>query len=127
VRTRESSAETALLQEESAPGSEADADTPIVTVGEVLGGIREAFTPPDIWSQERPSLSQIWAYAARGEWTNKTGLPRRGGQVYAVAVAFPVVGFAYLVAWTAERFARLVAAAVLLALLAQVPPLSWLI
>jgi len=127
TRVREGSAETALLQDESAPGSEADANTPIVTVGEVFGGVREAFTPPDIWSQERPSLSQMWAYAAHGEWTNKTGLPRRAGQMYAVTVAFPVAGFAYLVAWTAERFARLVAATVLLVLLTQVPPLSWLI
>jgi hypothetical protein len=124
---RESSAETALLQDESAPESKADANTPIVTVGEVFGGVREAITPPDIWSQERPSLSQMWAYAAHGEWTNPKGAPRRVGQAYAAVVAFPVAGLAYLLAWVAERPSRLLAAIVLLVLLAQVPPLSWLI
>lgn len=127
VRTRENSADTALLQDDSAPGSAPDTNTPIVTVGEVFGGVRDAFTPPDIWSQERPSLSQIWAYATHGEWTNPKGGPRRVGQAYAAVVAFPVAGLAYLLAWVAERPSRLLATVVLLVLLAQVPPLSWLI
>lgn len=127
VRTRESSADTAVLQDETAPGSDGNANTPIVTVGEVFGGVREAFTPPDIWSQERPSLSQIWAYAAHGEWTNKTGLPRRAGQLDAIFIAVPLVALAYTIAWIAERPSRRIATVVLLVLLAQVPPLSWLI
>jgi hypothetical protein len=94
VRTRVNSADTALLLVDSAPGSAPDTNTPIVTVGEVFGGVRDAFTPPDIWSQERPSLSQIWAYATHGEWTNPKGGPRRVGQAYAAVVAFPVAGLA---------------------------------
>jgi hypothetical protein len=126
-RPRENSPDSALLQDDSAPESEADTNTPIVTVSEVFGGVREAFTPPDIWSQERPSLSQIWAYATHGEWTNKTGLPRRAGKLDAILIAVPLVALAYTIAWIAERPSRRIATVVLLVLLAQVPPLSWLI
>lgn len=126
-RPREGSADTAVLQDETAPESETDTDAPIVTVGEAFGWARDVFTPPDIWSQDRPSLKKIWANATRGEWTNKTGLPRRLGQLDAILIAVPLVAAAYTIAWIAERPSRRVATVVLLVLLAAVPPLSWLI
>lgn len=107
------------------------ADTPTVTVSdyaaEVGGWVRSTFTPPNVWSQDRAALHKVWAYAARGEWTTETGPARRAGQVYAIAVAVPVIFTAAVIEWAVERPARLIAALVLLALLAQLPPLSWLI
>lgn len=121
---RESSPEAAQSQPNSAdPGK--------VTLGDYAAEtgtwVRSTFTPPDVWSKDRPSLSQVWAYASRGEWTTADGGFRKAGQVYALTVAFPVVGAAYLTAWVAERPSRLITVLILLILLAQVPPLSWLI
>lgn len=83
------------------------------------------FTPPDIWSQDRPSLSKRWDYACRGEWTTKTGLPRRLGQVYAW-YALTVSAVLLCLDWVVERFARHAVLVGLLYMLAQFPPLSWL-
>lgn len=124
---RESTPESAQSQPDSAPSSESTDAPPSVTWSEHLAGARDVLTPPDIWSQERPSLSQVWAHATHGDWTRKTGLPRRAGQIDALFIAVPLVGLAYLLAWIVERPSRRIAAAVLLVLLAQVPPLSWLI
>jgi hypothetical protein len=72
-------------------------------------------TPPDIWSQDRPALSLLWAYASRGEWTNRDGWFRRAGQAYAL-YAIAMVAALYGLAWLVERPSRQ-AVAVLLALL----------
>lgn len=127
VRTRESSAGSAQPQGDSAPLlDDLNASAP-VTWSDRFAGTRDAFTPPDIWSTDRPSLSHMWAYAAHGDWTSDTGMPRRAGQAYAVLVAVPVTAVTYVLAWAAERPSRLAAAIVLLILLSQVPPLAWLI
>ncbi len=125
-RPRESSGESAQSQPDSAPPPEADDPTPPVTWSDRLADTARGFSPPDIWSTDRPSLSLMWGYAARGDWTTEAGLPRRAGQVYAVLVAVPVTAVTYLLAWAAERPSRLAAAIVLLVLLFRVPPLAWL-
>lgn len=127
TRVREGSGESAQSQPDSAPPVDLNKSPNPVTWSDRIGGAAGVFSPPDIWSQERPSLQQVWAYATRGGWTRPDGVPRRFGQVYAVVVAFPVAAVAYSLAWAAERGSRLVALIVLLVLLAQVPPLSWLI
>ncbi len=121
---REGSPETAQPQPDSA-------DPTRVTLGDYAAEtgtwVRSTFTPPDVWSQDRPALNRVWAYASRGEWTTDDGAFRKAGQVYALTVAFPAVGAAYLTAWVAERPTRLATVLILLILLTQVPPLSWLI
>lgn len=84
------------------------------------------FTPPDIVRNDQPSLAKRWAYADRGEWTTKDGAPRTAGRAYNLAVA-PVIGALMCVIWIIERPSRHAVAWVLLILLAQIPPLSWLI
>lgn len=127
VRTREVSGESAQPQDDSAPAVDLGKHPDPVTWRDRLADVREVFTPPDIWSTDRPSLSLMWAYAARGDWTGEAGLPRRAGQAYAVLVAVPVTAVTYLLAWAAERPSRLIAAVVLLVVLFRVPPLAWLI
>lgn len=127
VRTRESSGESAQSQAKSAPVVDLDKDPDPATLSDRLAGVWSMFTPPDIWSQDRPSLSKVWAYATRGDWTGDTGLPRRVGQVYALLVAVPVIAVCSLIEWSVERGSRMAAVIVLLVLLAQVPPLNWLI
>lgn len=121
---REGSPGTAQSQPDSAdPGKVTLSDY----AAETGAWVRSTFTPPDVWSKDRPALSQVWAYASRGEWTTAEGAFRKAGQVYAITVAFPVVAAAYIAAWVAERPGRLATALILLVLLTQVPPLSWLI
>lgn len=121
---RERSPGTAQPQPDSA-------DTVKLTVGdyaaELKAWLRATFTPPDVWSTDRAALKKVWAYASRGEWTTPDGALRKAGQVYALAVAFPVMAVCAVIEWTAERFSRLIFAVVLLWLLSSVPPLSWLI
>lgn len=126
VRTREGSGESAQSQPDSASAPDGDKHPAPVTWSDRLADTARGFSPPDIWSTDRPSLSQVWAYAARGDWTGESGLPRRAGQAYAVLVAVPVTAVTYLLAWAAERPSRLIAAVVLLVLLFRVPPLAWL-
>lgn len=122
ARAREYAPDSAQSQPDGADGSEFAASA---TDGDWWGGLLGFVTPPDVWSTDRPSLSKAWAYAARGEWTREDGLPRRAGQAYAFA-AVPVIGLLYLLAWVVERPARLAAAALLVVLLAQFVPVSFI-
>lgn len=115
ARARESSGDSAQSQPDSA-----------VTFGDWIRDVGALFTPPDIVKEDRPSMRKRWAYASRGEWTARTGVYRRAGQAYAIfAVAVSSV-LAYI-DWVFERPSRLAAAIALVMLLAQFPPLSWLI
>lgn len=68
--------------------------------------------PPDIWSDDRPSLRKIWLYAVYGRWTQASGPVRVLGAIYGVvAMAFTTV--LYLLAWVVERPARAAVAAAL--------------
>lgn len=114
-RPRETSDESAQSQPQSA-----------VTFSEWIAGLKEWATPPDIVTEDRPSLQKTAAYAMRGEWTTSGGVYRRAGQAYMV-FALVVKTACYSIDWVTERPTRLAAAAVLVWLLAQFPPLSWLI
>lgn len=131
---REGSDPTAQFQGDSAPQS-------AVTEGEENGYDLAAvwaewqprfqrllchFTPPDIVGNDRPGLAKRWSYADRAEWTTEGGVPRGAGRVYNIAVAPLSAALLYL-DWIIERPTRLIVAGALVFLLAQFPPLSWLI
>jgi len=65
------------------------------------------WTPPEIWSEPRPSLSQVAAYAWRGEWTGQDTPSRTFGRLYAALVSIPAHAIAYVVLWLVERPARI--------------------
>ena len=67
-------------------------------------------TPPDIWSDDRPSLRKVLLYGRYGRWTDASGPFRVAGTIYA-AIAGAVTGVLYLVAWVVERPSRVAVAA----------------
>jgi hypothetical protein len=81
-----------------------------------LAQVFDFVTPPDIWSDDRPSLRKLWLYGVYGRWTAATGPVRVAGAVYATTVAFPLHAALYLALWIAERPSRLLVAAVITAL-----------
>jgi hypothetical protein len=73
--------------------------------------------PPDIWSDKRPSLRDLWLYGVYGRWTQATGFVRVLGALYASVIAMPVHAATYLGLWIVERPARLLIAATVVALI----------
>jgi hypothetical protein len=89
-----------------------------------LSDLLELVRPPELWSEPRPSLQQIWNYAAYGPWTDqsRTTSARVAGMAYAAfMVALTSVGYSLL--WLVERPSR----AALASVLAGLACLSWLI
>lgn len=84
-------------------------------------------TPPEIWSEDRPSLRKQWYYAAYGSYTGKSGVARALGKAYARFVSLPTSALAYYFEWICERPSRLIAALVLAFIAAQIPAVRWLI
>lgn len=78
--------------------------------------VAELVTPPDIWSDKRPSLRDLWLYGVYGRWTHASGPVRFAGAAYATVIAFPLHAIGYSVLWIFERPARLLIAAILVAL-----------
>jgi hypothetical protein len=113
--------------ESTAQSTPQSADTDSDGNWDVWAWIQDWITPPSIWTDGSEPLQDKWAYACRGEWTAKDGIPRAVGQLYCVFVAMPVTAAADYVKWIVERPSRHVAAWLLLFVLAQFPPVSWLI
>ncbi|RKR98978.1 hypothetical protein DFP74_6699 [Nocardiopsis sp. Huas11] len=91
-------------------------------LGERLGGwARASFVPPQIWSEDRPSLSKQLAYAREGLWGPKTGWHRTAAQAAFWGVSFPTSAAAYAIEWVGERPSRWVVALVLISLAYQLP------
>lgn len=108
------------------------AETPTaLTLGEYsrswAANVRREFTPPNLWSQERPSLRASWLYARHGEQAGPDSTGRRMCQGSAW-FAVPLRALALFVDWLAERPSRFLAAAVLYLVLAQCIPIApeWL-
>lgn len=80
------------------------------------------FQPPELWSERRPSLAEVWSYARHGEWTSATGVWRLLGGLYAVAVAFPAHLLGYGVLFLIERPGRLIALGLVAFLVGLTPP-----
>lgn len=73
--------------------------------------------PPDIWSDKRPSLRDLWLYGVYGRWTRVDGVVRVLGALYASVIAMPIHAAVYLGLWIVERPARFIVAATVVALI----------
>lgn len=80
-----------------------------------LDAIRDVVTPPDIWSDDRPSLRKQWLYARFGRWTRETGFVRFAGKAY-TWFSMAVHALAYVALWIVERPSRFAVAATVAAL-----------
>lgn len=81
-----------------------------------LSQVAELVTPPDIWSDKRPSLRDLYLYGVCGRWTHATGPVRVAGALYATVIAFPFHAIGYSILWIIERPARFLIAATIAAL-----------
>lgn len=72
--------------------------------------VREAVTPPDIWSDDRPSLRKLWLYCRYGTWTRATGFARFAGTTYGL-LSMAAHAVLYFALWIVERPARFAVAA----------------
>lgn len=72
---------------------------------------------PDVWAQDRPSLAKVWRYARYSEQLPSSG-PARWFSIGYAGLSLTVTATAYLLAWVAERPARMGVAAVLVTVLA---------
>jgi hypothetical protein len=82
----------------------------------------DRYSGPEIWSEQRPSLRNLWMYARYGEYTAADGLVRKAGLVWVITVAWPITARAYLKAWIIERPGRAIFWWVLLWLFRLTPP-----
>ncbi len=82
---------------------------------------RDALVPPEIWSEDRPSLRTQLVYAREGAWGPREGMHRLAAMAAFWAVSFPTSAAAYLLEWLGERPARWMIALVLCSLTYQVP------
>lgn len=98
-----------------------------VTIGDIFRRIGAEFRHPSFYSEDLPALRHTVAYAKRGGWTTEKGLPRFLGVVYARFVAIPFKYVLRHLDWVVDRPSRAAAEVALVVLLAQFPPLSWLI
>lgn len=122
---REVKASTVQPQPDSAPHPDPPKVTASDYAADAAAWVQGTFTPPDVWRDPSASLADRWAYATQGEWTGQ-GFIRTAGQVYALAIALPAAAVCRVADWVIERPGRAAAAGVLLAVLAQFPPVSWL-
>lgn len=81
----------------------------------ILPRLAAYLTPPDVWSEKRPSLHDLWSYGVRGEWTRVDGLVRFAGACWAT-LALALHAVLYVVGWIFERPARFFVAATVAAL-----------
>jgi hypothetical protein len=77
--------------------------------------------PPELWEHPRPSLRDVWRYAAYGTWTGEGTVGRKVGKAYAVLVVIPAHTVGYFGLWVLERPARLIASALLCAFIGVTP------
>lgn len=82
-----------------------------------MSQVAEFVVPPDVWSDDRPSLRKLWLYGVYGRWTRADGFVRVLGALYASVIAMPVHAAAYLGLWIIERPARLLAVVIVTALI----------
>jgi hypothetical protein len=71
-----------------------------------MAQVADLIQPPDIWSDDRPSLRKLWLYARYGRWTSQTGLLRVLGQLDAFLIVLPPHAIGYTLLWIWERPSR---------------------
>lgn len=108
------------------PSDEADGEQPESTswqdwLLDIADRAREFATPPDVWSEDRPSLGKVYRYARYSEQLPPTG-PARVATIAYSGIAVSVHAVAYTVAWLFERTSRAGIFAGLLTLAAVFPP-----
>lgn len=115
TRTRARDATTNATGHE--PGS-----PPVTAVAEPVAGsgwpgrAAALWRPPELWSEPRPSLSQVYTYAWAGSWTGENTPSRWAGRAYALVISIPAHTLGYGLLWLVERPTR-IASALLLSLL----------
>ena len=77
-----------------------------------LAQVGDLICPPDLWSDDRPSLRKVWLYGVYGRWTAADGFWRYAGATFATVMLVPI-GVLYLLAWILERPSRVAVVAVL--------------
>lgn len=83
----------------------------------LLPRLVEYWQPPDIWSEKRPSLRDIWLYVRYGSWTQQAGVLRFLGALDSIVLVLPVFSALYMLLWVWERPARRFVAATVAALI----------
>jgi hypothetical protein len=96
-------------------GTRADALTPAERVRNYSTAVSAIVTPPDVWSDDRPSLKKIWYYARHGVWTGEKTPARVLATLYAF-ITLPFTALGYYLLWIIERPARLIVAATVVGL-----------
>lgn len=81
-----------------------------------MSQVADLIVPPDIWSDDRPSLRKLWLYSVYGRWTRADGVVRVLGALYATVISMPVHAATYLGLWIVERPSRFLVAATVVAL-----------
>lgn len=81
-----------------------------------LSDAAQLFVPPDIWSDDRPSLRKLWLYCRYGTWTRATGFARFAGTTYGL-LSMAVHAALYFALWIVERPTRFAVAATVAVLL----------
>jgi hypothetical protein len=102
-------------------GTRADALTPARSLQFLRTAVSSIGTPPDIWSDDRPSLQKLWLYTWHGTWTRDDETGERSparvlAGLYAVLLAIPLTAPLYYLLWIIERPARLAVALTLVGL-----------
>lgn len=82
----------------------------------------EVFTPPDLWNEDRPSLSKAWRFARYSGQIPATGPARWGALGFFFAVSMPATTAAYTYEFIHERPARVAVFSVLITLAALWEP-----
>ena len=103
------------------PAKVPDEPARTATLGERLTDLAkwlvEVFEPPEIWSDDRPSLAKVAARAKRGEWTKADGAVRTAGVAYYRFVYVPTAATCRYVDWLVEHPSRLIVALAVLGLI----------
>ncbi|MFC0431039.1 hypothetical protein [Kutzneria buriramensis] len=86
-------------------------------------GMRQHWTPPDLWENGRPALKQSWMWAMYGQHLPDDEQVRLGSRA-GTGVLIPFRALFLYLDWIFERWSRVIAAAVLvLAVIQAVHPI----
>lgn len=94
---------------------------------EVLTNMGGYFTPPVVWSQAAPSLSELASYSRTGEWTDQAGFWRAVGRMWWRLVGLPVTTVCRYTEWICQRPGRFLTLLFLYTLLAHTDFAGWLL
>lgn len=111
-RTRARGAEPPPVPDE--PAEAATLGDRLAGVGKRVAGV---FQPPEIWTDDRPSLAKVAARAERGAWTKADGAVRKAGIWYFRLVYVPTAAVCKYVDWLVEHPSRHLAAWIVIGLI----------